>query len=190
MGPGTPPCSGSQARTRAAILDATAVVLAGNRAATLPDIAGAAGVGRTTVHRYFADRERLVYAATLDSIKVLDDLLTDAAPDHGTATEAMRRTITALVSAGDRVVFLFGDPAVLRHVDPADQPKDDRFMALIKRGQDEGVFDSELSAVWIEHTLFALMLRGCEDARSGELARHAVAATVIRTFERGVGVPK
>ncbi|HZC09115.1 MAG TPA: helix-turn-helix domain-containing protein, partial [Mycobacterium sp.] len=60
--------SGSQARTRAAILAATASVLARNRSATLPDIADAAGVGRTTLHRYFADRERLIQEATVDSI--------------------------------------------------------------------------------------------------------------------------
>jgi len=99
-----------QARTRSAILDATASVLATNRVATIPEIATAAGVGRTTVHRYFPDRETLIYQATLDSIRVMLETTDQAATEQGPAIEAMRRFITALVSVGDRVLFLFGDP--------------------------------------------------------------------------------
>ena len=80
----------------------------------------------------------------------------------------MRRVITALVSVGDRLVFLFGDPSVLRNVAPTDQPNDDVIVRLIERGQREGSFDPELSATWIEHSLFGLLLKGCEDAGSGE----------------------
>ncbi|MHC9292310.1 TetR/AcrR family transcriptional regulator [Mycobacterium sp. LTG2003] len=182
----TTPLSGAQARTRAAIIDATVKVLADNRMATLPDIAAAAGVGRTTVHRYFPDRESLLYQATLDSIAVINQLAVDVAADQGPAREAMHRVINAMVSVGDRVVFLFGDPAVMRNIAPADHPDDVPLMDLIKRGQAEGVFCSELSATWIEHTLFALVLKGCQDAAAGELPRHLVAPTIIRTFECGV----
>ncbi|WP_231122684.1 TetR family transcriptional regulator [Mycobacterium colombiense] len=56
--------SAVQARTRAAILAATASALAANRTATMPEIATVAGVGRTTLHCYFADRETLIYEVT------------------------------------------------------------------------------------------------------------------------------
>ena len=75
-------------RTRAAILAATASVLAVKRTATLPEIASAAGVGRTTLHRYFADRERLVYEATLDSIGALSGVVNESAVDQGPAVDA------------------------------------------------------------------------------------------------------
>jgi AcrR family transcriptional regulator len=179
-----------QARTKAAILAATASVLAVNRTATLPEIATAAGVGRTTLHRYFADRERLVYEATMDSIGVLTGVVNEAAIDKGPAIDAMRRVITALVSVGDRLVFLFGDPNVLRNIPSADQPNDDVIMRLIERGQREGSFDPELSAVWIENSLFGLLLKGCEGAGSGEFHRHTVAPLIIRTFERGICTPR
>jgi hypothetical protein len=144
------------------------------------------GVGRTTLHRCFADRERLVYEATLDSIGVWSGVVNKGAIDQGPAIDAMRRVITALVSVGDRVVFLFGDPSVLRNVAPADQPNDDVFIRLINRGQRERSFDPELSATWIEHSLFGLLLKGCEDAGSGEFPRHTVAPLIIRAFERGI----
>jgi AcrR family transcriptional regulator len=78
----------------------------------MPEIATVAGVGRTTVHRYFADRETLIYEATLDSIRVLTEAVDEAATDDGPAVEAMRRFIAAAVSIGDRLVFLFGERLV------------------------------------------------------------------------------
>jgi AcrR family transcriptional regulator len=175
-----------QARTRAAILAATASALAANRTATLPEIATVARVGRTTLHRYFADRETLIYEATLDSIRVLAETGDEADTDHGPAIEAMRRFITAAVSVGERLVFLFGDPAVLRDIPPAQCPNEELLINLIKRGQDEGVFDPGLNPTWIRHALYGLVLQGCEQAMAGALPRHTVAPLIIRTFERGI----
>ena len=190
--------SGSQARTRAAILAATASVLARNRSATLPDIADAAGVGRTTLHRYFADRERLIHEATQDSIRVIDETIAHAATDQGPALDAMHRFINAMVSGGDRILFLFRDTTTPRYSErerarrlgeAAYQPNTEPVVALIKRGQDEGAFDPELSVAWIAHALYALIRQGCEDVNGGELLLHTVAPTVIRTFERGICTP-
>lgn len=175
-----------QVRTRAAILDATASVLAVNRTATLPEIAAAAGVGRTTLHRYFTDRERLIHEATVDSIGVLSGVVAEAAIEQGLAIDAMRRLIHALVSVSDRVVFLFGDTSVLRNVAPADQPNDDVITRLIERGQEERVFDADLNPTWIRQALFGLLLKGCENAGTRDFPRHTVAPLIIRTFERGI----
>ena len=190
--------SGSQARTRAGILAATASVLARNRSATLPDIASAAGVGRTTVHRYFADRERLIHEATQDSIRVIDETIAQAATDQGPALDAMHRYINAIVSSGDRILFLFRDTTAPRYSacgsatrtsEAVNEPNREPVIALIKRGQAEGAFDPELSVAWIEHALYALIRQGCEDASRGDMLRHTVAPTVIRTFERGICTP-
>jgi AcrR family transcriptional regulator len=178
--------SGVQARTRAAILAATASALAANRTATMPEIASVAGVGRTTLHRYFADRETLIYEATLDSIRVVTEAADEAATDDGPALDAMRRFITAAVSIGERLVFLFGDPAVLRDIPPAQSPTYVLVLNLITRGQHEGVFDPELNPIWIRHALYGLILQGCEQAMAGALPRHTVAPLIIRTFERGI----
>ncbi|MBQ1052796.1 TetR family transcriptional regulator, partial [Micromonospora sp. C51] len=52
--------TGSRARTRQAILQAAIEVLSRNPAASLGEIATAAQVGRTTLHRYFAERSDLL----------------------------------------------------------------------------------------------------------------------------------
>jgi AcrR family transcriptional regulator len=179
-----------RSRTRGAILAAAAVVLARDRAATLPDIAEAAGVGRTTLHRYFPDRESLIEAAVEDSIQAISQSVAGAALDQGPSMDAMRRAVAAMVAVGDRLMFVFGDPRVLQgYRAPAGVvPPSDPVLDLIKRGQAEGAFDPEVSASWIQHVLWVLVYRGCEDADSGELPRHGITATVIRTLENGIHV--
>jgi AcrR family transcriptional regulator len=77
-------------------LTATASALAADRVAALPDIAASAGVSRTTLHRYFADRETLVYEAILDSIWILAETVDEAAFEQGSTAEAIRRRLGGL----------------------------------------------------------------------------------------------
>lgn len=103
--------------------------------------------------------------------------------------EAMRRLVAALVAVGDRLIFLFGDPRVLaRHGGEApDRPAEvDPVIALIERGQAEGVLDAGVDADWIRHSVWALVYTGWEAAREGRLPRHGVTATVLRTLEGGI----
>jgi AcrR family transcriptional regulator len=83
-------------------------VFARDRAATLPDVAKAAGVGRTTLHRYFPDRESLIEAAFEDSVQAIGQSMSDAALDQGPPLEAMRRAVAAMVAVGDRLRFFYG----------------------------------------------------------------------------------
>lgn len=169
---------------------AAAAVLARDRTATLPDIAEAAGVGRTTLHRYFPDREALIGAAIEDSIQAIQQSVAEAALEQGSSLDAMRRAVAAMIAVGDRLLFVFGDPRVLGGYTArnAAAPPNDPVIDLIKRGQAEGVFDPEVSASWIQHVLWVLVYRACEDADRGELPRHGVTATVIRTLENGIHV--
>lgn len=178
--------TGVQSRTRAAILDATASVLARDRTATLPQIAAAAEVARSTLHRYFVDRDRLIFETTLDSIRVINGIISAAATDHGPALDAMRRLITTLVPEGDRIVFLFADPAVLRDVPPDQQPDSGPITELIVRGQQEGAFDAELSADWIRIALFGLLIKSCREAAYDVIPRRSIVPSLTRIFERGV----
>lgn len=183
-----PMLTGSQSRTRAAILEATAAVLARDRTATLPEIAAAARVARSTLHHYFADRDRLIHEATLDSIRVIRGIIGAAATAEGPALDAMRRVITTLAPESDRIVFLFADPAVLRDI-PAEQlPDSAPILELIIRGQREGVFDPELSPEWIRIALFGLLVKACSEAAHGTVPRHSIVPSLIRIFERGVAI--
>lgn len=181
--------TGVRGRTRRAILAATASVLGRDRSATLADIAKAADVGRTTLHRYFPDRDELVRAAIVDSFAAVEESVRGAAIDQGPVLEAMRRLVAAMVDVGDRLAFMFGDPRMLQDLETADWAPDlsvPTTISLIERGQAEGVFDAQVSAEWIQQVLWALVYTGWEAAEKGELPRHGVTATVIRTLERGI----
>jgi AcrR family transcriptional regulator len=188
MGSTTALGSATRRRTRQAILSAAASAFARDRKATLPDIADAASVGRTTLHRYFPERQMLIDATIDDSISVIQRSTADAALGDGPPREALRRAVAAMVAVGDRLVFLFGDPRVLEKYRPA-QPQVtvvDPVLDLIRRGQAESLFDSELSAEWIQHVLWSLVYRAWQDADAGLLPRHGVTETVIRTLEKGI----
>jgi AcrR family transcriptional regulator len=173
--------SGTRVRTRRAILAAAASALARDRSLTLGGIAAAADVGRSTLQRYFPDREVLMKAVVEDSLRVVGEAVRDAALDQGPPAEALRRLIAAMVDAGDRVLFLYGDPLLTSGDEPAGAVR-----ALIERAQSSGSLDPELGADWIEHALWALVYSGCDAIRRGVLPRHGAAAVVTRTFERGV----
>ncbi|MGI5486259.1 TetR/AcrR family transcriptional regulator [Microtetraspora malaysiensis] len=184
------PETGVRGRTRRAILAAAASALARDRGATLADIAEAAQVGRSTLHRYFPDRQELLNATIVDSFRVVEQSIAAAAVDQGPPREAMRRLITAMVDVGDRLAFLFGDPRVLEESTACFEPDASvpTALSLIERGQAEGVFDPQVSAEWIQEMLYAITYTGWEAAERGLLPRHGVASTVIRTFENGLAV--
>lgn len=181
------PESGTRSRTRRAIIDAAVEVLARNRRATLAEIAQAADVGRSTLHRYFPDRDELIAAAVEDSLRIIHAATTDAAIEQGPPADALRRLATALTDTGDRLVFVFGDPRVMEELPQVeDDPAEQAVLDLIRRGQAEGAFDPDVDPVWINNVLWALVYTGAELAARCALPRQVIVANVIRTLERGV----
>jgi AcrR family transcriptional regulator len=180
--------SAIQSRTRRCILDAAALTLSRERAATLADIADAAGVGRTTLHRYFPDRETLLNAVVEDCWQAIEQAVRDAAIDHGPPVDAMHRLVIGMADVGDRLLFLFGDPRTPQANTTPDRQTHakDPILDLIERGQQAGLFDSEASTNWIRSVLWALVYTACEAARDGRLPRHGIAPTVIRTLTNGI----
>ncbi|MCE0539331.1 TetR/AcrR family transcriptional regulator [Kineosporia rhizophila] len=177
-------------RTERAILEAAVSVLARDRAATLPQIAQAAGVGRTTLHRYFPDREGLMVAAAEHALEAMDEVTVAARLDQGTPQEAMRRAVAALASVSDQIMFVFGDKCMLTEILPKAAPNlstdQDPVIMLIRRGQQEGVFDAEASAEWIQQMLWATCFTAFEQVQGGAMAKFDVVPTVVRTLERGI----
>src|ERR1051325_1928203 len=93
--------SGPRARTRQAILEAAVTVLSRRPTATLSDVADAAQVGRTTVHRYFPDRASLEDALSLHLLAQIRGAAGRARLDEGTGREAVLRVGRELFDLGD-----------------------------------------------------------------------------------------
>ncbi|WP_328407359.1 TetR/AcrR family transcriptional regulator [Streptomyces violaceus] len=181
--------SGARGRTRRAILGAAASVLSRRRDATLADIAAAADVGRSTLQRYFPDREMLLSAVVEDSLHRLDESLKEARIGQGPPLQGLRRLVVAMLDVGDHVLFLYGDPRITQAVAArgGPDPAAGEIGLLIGRGQAEGLLDTEVSVEWIEHVLWAHVCAGCMAVSGGTLPRHGASAWVIRTLENGIG---
>src|ERR1700716_290975 len=97
-------------RTAAAILDAAAHVFSEQgTAASLADVAAAAGVSRATLYRYYPNREALLNALAAPALTELASRLNDAGLDRATVKEAIERLARALVAVGDRYAVLAGE---------------------------------------------------------------------------------
>jgi TetR/AcrR family transcriptional regulator, repressor for lfrA len=179
--------SNSRSRTRRAILDAALTVLSQRPGASLADIADAANVGRSTLHRYFPERAELVTAIAADAVEKMKQAVADAALDQGTPVEAMRRVVHVYFEFGPVLMFLLGEPQLdhkelIGGFDAADEP----VRELITRGQAEGCFDAEVSAGWISRVLGWIVYAGIESVRDGEISRYGATETIIRTLENGL----
>lgn len=82
-----PEQSATRERTRKAILDAAVSVFASKPAATLSEIASAARVGRTTLHRYFPERSDLVDAVAAEATRAVGEAAAAARLGEGTGAK-------------------------------------------------------------------------------------------------------
>ena len=103
---------GARLRTRKAILDAAMTVIGDNPAASLSDIASAADVGRSTLHRYFAERSDLLHALALHVHELSNAAIERAEPDCGPPVEALRRVVECQLDLGPIVQFVYNDSAI------------------------------------------------------------------------------
>jgi len=89
-------------RNRASILDAAASQLAEGAGLKMANVAAAAGVSRSTLHRHFRTRSDLEAELRSDALAEAGRSLTVIAEHEGTPISALRRTVLTLVQLGRR----------------------------------------------------------------------------------------
>ncbi|MCM6771959.1 TetR/AcrR family transcriptional regulator [Nocardia sp. CDC159] len=180
-----PVASGVRSRTRAAIVEAALAVWAREIAAPLTDIAERAGVSRSTLHRYFPERQNLLDAVLMESLRVLDAVVARAA-DAATPLDRLTTLLRSFVEVGDRVVFLYADPDRFTG-NPHWRPVGNRSLrTLIEAAQSDGVLDAALPASWIEAVFNAHIYVAAEAAQAGAEPAHVIADRAVRTLLGGV----
>ena len=185
--PGTPPESGTRARTRRAILDAAVRVLSQQSSASLAEVAAAAGVGRTTMHRYFPERADLLTGISTDLLEQVAAATERARPDVGPAVAALERLCQAYFALGDGLLLTMNEPGLF--TDPAwqEESESDRaLLRLVERGHAEGTIDPDLSPVWVRAVLWTLLYAAWMHARDDEVPEHAALALCLRTLRKAV----
>ncbi|MCI3270680.1 TetR/AcrR family transcriptional regulator [Streptomyces cylindrosporus] len=146
---------------RARILATAREELRDNPDATLDHIAQAAGVVRRTVYGHFPGRHELITALTQEAGQALEQAFTEARAPGADPVEAMARMVLAAWAVGDEYRMLIslgrrhlGEDALRLALAPAREEA----TSILKRGQDEGVFDDRVPAPVLALGLEALML--------------------------------
>ncbi|GAB2451497.1 TetR/AcrR family transcriptional regulator [Xylanimonas ulmi] len=155
--------SPTQQRTRAALVRAGLDVLSRNPAAPLGEVAERAGVARSTLHRYFADKQALSAAITEFVDAAHDAAITHARLAEGTGLEALRRLTLELLDRLDVLSWLMG-PALMAGPLPdggfdeyVSEDPDPAVIDAAARGIADGSLDAALSPQWCESMLWAVL---------------------------------
>lgn len=176
---------------KATIQDIAIKVLITNNGASMQDIAAAAGIGRTTLHRYFANRDELMQALVLLALEDAEQAVLACQLEQGTVLEAIERVVKAFVPLGHRFHFLlsqyqfYGSAESNTEINARENHLIELFDELMRRGQREGVLRPELPVRWLNDTLTALLFTAWENIQNGYVAPRDAPRLVMTTFLNG-----
>jgi AcrR family transcriptional regulator len=172
-------------RNIAAILEAGTRLLSADPAASVAEIAKAAGVGRVTLYGHFPSREALVDAVLDHAVGTADAVLEDPAIDTAPAPEAMTELLHSSWEILDRHrrLFLAADRVLPteRIREHHDRPLR-RVKRLIARGQDDGDFRTDLPLPWLVTAFFSIIHSAAQEREAGRLAADEVEQVLVTTM--------
>lgn len=172
-------------RSIARIVSAARECLRVDPNASIDDIAKAAGVGRMTLYGHFRNRRELVEAALADALRDGEEVLSDVDLD-GPARDVLSRLLesswalvaesTALLAAAQGVL-----PAGRVREMHAGSAK--RVEELIRRGQDEGAFRTDMPIDWLVNVVHYVLHGAAEENRADRLKPEETVRVVIATVQ-------
>jgi len=178
-------------RSIARIVSAARETLSRDPAATVDDIAKTAGVGRMTLYGHFRTRPELVEAALVDALGDGERMLTGL-DLGGDAQQAMNQLLAsswllvaesaALLTAAQGVLT----PGRLRELHDSAA---DRMEQLIRRGQRQGVFRTDLPLTWLVNAVHYILNGAAEETRLGRLNPAESPGIVVATVQAILAVP-
>ncbi|MEU4512940.1 TetR family transcriptional regulator [Nonomuraea wenchangensis] len=172
-------------RNIAAILEAATRLISADPAASVADIAKAAGVGRVTLYGHFPSREALVDAVLEHTVGLADAVLDDPALDESPAPEAMAALLHSAWEVLDRHrrLFVAADRimATERIREHHERPLR-RVERLIERGRRDGDFRTDLPLPWLVTTFFSIIHSAAQERESGRLPAEDVEQVLVTTM--------
>ena len=180
------PSTARASRTRRDIIDAAISVWSAANPASLGEVADAAGVGRTTVNRYFSDRTSLVAAVNDECRERFGRAVERARPGEGSGLEALQRVCTEIIELGAVLGLIFADNAL---VDPdtwTENEDEDPIGLLVMRGLTDGSIASDLPAEWVAISVWTSLFAAWLLISTAAGTRHEASQLLVRTLASGI----
>lgn len=177
--------------TRDRLLRAAADFLGRRPNATQDEIATAVGVSRATLHRHFSGRVALMTALEELAIAEMREVLKTVRLDEGTATDALRRLVTASEPVSPYLALMYSQsqgPDLDATIEIWDEV-DSAITELFLRGQREGEFRPELTAAWLTEAFYSLIAGTAWSIRAGRAAARDFDRLIIDLLLNGVKSP-
>lgn len=183
-------------RNIATIVDVAGDLFGRGQSPSMAEIASAAGVRRATLYGHFPSREELIDAVITHAITHTDEVLTALALDRDPADAALERLVRTSWPILDRFRRLrtaalaeLGPERLRRHHDRTLHHVDQ----LIRRGQDDGLFRTDLPLGWLVTTFYAVLHAAADEADAGRISPSAapdlLATTVLSLVTQQRGDP-
>ncbi|MFE9775290.1 TetR/AcrR family transcriptional regulator [Streptomyces sp. NPDC005931] len=152
---------------------------------SMTKIASEAGVSRVTLYAHFPSREALLDAVLAHSVEQADAVLQGQRLDEGRADEAFSRLIRSSWRILERHAFLLAASEGV--IAPARRRRHHekvlgRVERILARGQEEGVFRSDLPMGWLVTTFYSLLHAAAAEADARHLKTKNVPDILDRTL--------
>jgi len=178
--------SGTRARTRRAILEAAITVWGRDPGASLADIAAAAQVGRTTLHRYFPERSDLSVALGLEVVARIHAAAQRARLAEDPAAEALGRLCQEYFELADALAIMFNGSQLVDDDTWAAAGCSADLLPVVERGHADGSVDSELTPVWVENLLWALLYASWAHMGTSGSSKPEAMRLLTRSFQGAI----
>lgn len=176
-------------RSRAALISAGRELLRKNGDATLSDIAGHAGVGRTTLYRLFETKEDLIKAIAIDCMEAFDRATQHLEREARSAMDAFRLTFHAIIPLDAELEFLMklgdladDDPELLSIY----QKQQDDMAELVELAKQEGSIARLIPTRWIVNYLEGLFYTAWISKGDRLMSNEALAELTFDTLCHGL----
>jgi AcrR family transcriptional regulator len=166
------------------LLDIAATVLVSDPAASLAEVAEAAGIGRTTLHKHYATRDDLVRAVGHRAIDLWEQAVSAVSGEDG-----LRDLVAAMIPNGPQLAFLWRTPAFDHddEIKAREAAVEDRCLAVLRQARDRGILSAAAADWWLLKTLYALIYTAAESVQAGRLAPRDAPELVLDTSLHGIG---
>jgi TetR/AcrR family transcriptional regulator, mexCD-oprJ operon repressor len=171
-------------RVAAAILDTAARVLAERgEAASLAEVAVAAGVARSTLYRYFPNRDALLESLAASAAREIQARLAEATPDALPVPEAIARVTRGFIAVGSKYIalmYLMPKPGAM-----SDDETSQSLLRLFQRGIADGTLRGDLPARALLG-MYADLIEGAISRAAGDQAPvEETSAALVGVFLNG-----